>query len=243
LAAALSLPFFLPHFLCNLQKVFTEFPLRLQYPYIRKVYIPVCNDRDFMAPTGTLHLSEIARRNVRKLLARSCLQEGRIEAAIEAYHTIHLDDAQDIFPYLMLAVLYQLAGSPPTAQRLCQEAAALAPNEPPARVLDGLPAHPVPDWLEGDPFQADALSRLAQRLRASGGGQPGALTDIMDAASACISRGVSKSLNPFMPALVAWSMRQTRAAGREDLTQALKEWRRSMDRMPGEPDEAGAGSA
>ena len=179
-------------------------------------------------PSSSGFLSKNANREVRKLLARSYLQEMRIREALAVYLGVLRDAPDDTDIFLVLGNLYRLAGSPSSAMWLFHLVLEIQPSNVLARrmVLD-LDEREESEWYEDNPMAETAIDTLSNRLES--------LTCLetlekVRAAADLVGKAAvdehgeepGEKFQHLMPALIELNIREARAAGHSELAEALQ---------------------
>lgn len=181
-----------------------------------------------MDPSSNGFLSKNANREIRKLLARSYLQELRVREALSVYQAILRDAPDDTDILLALGNLYRLAGSPSSAMWLYHLVLEIQPTSVLARrmVLE------VDDsdervWGEANPMSDTAIENLALRLERVTSAET---CEQVRAAADRVGKSIvderdgepGENVQQLMPALIELNIREARAAGKSDLAEALQ---------------------
>ncbi len=178
------------------------------------------------------------------LLGRAYLRESRIEEALEVYLGITKDYPDDTDALSVLANLYRLGGSPSTAAQLYAHVLELNPGSVLAtRQLALVQVENREGWEEEDPLSAEAIHRLAGRLRNEEGTvQEEEIRVAADMLEKIIAEDrpadpagqASDDTQQLMPALIALNIRQARAAGYAELAEALQSLQINLSRQTDE---------
>lgn len=180
----------------------------------------------------TFQTAQEAERKFRKIMARTYLNQNRLEDALEIYAAILRSDPEDGDALLVLGNLYLAAGDASTAGALYTRALALNPKDLALQRQCALAqSEGATGSGESEPAGEAAVARLIEKLTGKTAPMPDAE---LEKAAALLDRIVHSDnpaemvalhldeIDDLLPALIELNIRQAESDGRPDLASGLR---------------------